>query len=329
MDHQERNELHNLAKERLAANNINPRKLVAIHTGAVLLLTLLASAVQQLLEQQIAGTGGIGGLGMRAMLSTAQSALQIAQMLLIPVWEMSLFCMALKIARGEQTGFADLAGGFRHIFPVLRLYIIRTAIFAGVGFLSAYAGSALFFATPFAHPILEQLTPLVSNEALMTDPAALQELLIPILEANITPLMICVGIVFIVLSLPLLYRYRLASFYLLDETEKGAISALHSSRKLMRYLCISFFKLDLKFWLFYLLDLIITAICYGDVLLRLIGIQLPFDANITYFVFLGAYAVCQLTLYWWKRGEVEVTYAAAYCSLRQRFDPLQENKQTP
>ncbi len=328
MDRQERNELHSLARQRLAANTVNPRKLIAIHTGVVLLLTLLLSVMQYLLEQQIGSTGGIGGMGTRAMLSTAQYVLQITQLVLIPVWEMGIAYTALKIAWGEEANLADLPEGFRRIFPVLRLHFIRTALFVGVGFISMYLGSSLFFATPFAAPILQQLAPHLTGDALQ-DPAALQELLTPILEENTLPLMIFMLLVFAALSLPLIYRYRLASFYLLDETDKGALYALRSSRKLMRFLCFDFFKLDLKFWLFYVLDLLITAVGYGDLILDLLGITLPVNADFAYFAFLIIYAVLQFALYSWKRGEVEVTYATAYCSLRQRFDPLQENKQTP
>lgn len=328
MDRQERNELHNLAKERLAANTFSPRKLVAIHTGAVLLLTLLLSAVQYFLEQQIGSTGGIGGMDTRAMLSTAQYVLQVAQLLLIPIWEIGIAFTALKIARNEQADLSGLPEGFARFFPVLGLHLFRTALFVGVGFISVYLGSSLFFATPFATPILEQLVPHLTGDALQ-DPAALQELLMPILEENVLPLMVFMLLVFAVLSLPLVYRYRLASFYLLDETEKGALYALRSSRRIMRFLCIDFFKLDLKFWLFYVLDLLITAVGYGDLILDLLGITLPIGADVAYFAFLIIYAVLQFALYTWKRGEVEVTYATAYCSLRQRFDPLQENGQTP
>lgn len=329
MDRQERNELHNLAKERLAANTVSPRKLVAVHTGAILMISLASAAVQYLLQQQIGNTGGIGGMGTRAILSTAQYVLQIAQMLLIPIWEIGILYTALRIARNEQAAYSDLAEGFRRFFPVLRLHVFRSAIFAGIGFISVYAGTMIFFATPFARPIMEQMAALMTDVTLLSDPDALQQQLLPILEANIMPLLIFTGIVFVGLSLPVLYRYRMASFYLLDETEKGALNALRSSRKLMRFLCIDFFKLDLKFWLYYVLDLLVTAVCYGDTLLELLGIQLPFKATTAYFVFLIAYAVCQLALYWWKRSEVETTYACAYCSLRERFSPLSENNNTP
>ena len=322
MDRQERNDIRLQARANIAEAAYNPRKLMLLHTGLILLVSLLAAAVQYLLGREIDNAGGISGLGMKSLLSTAQSVLQIAQLVLIPVWEMGLLYAALQLARGRSAYPADLAAGFRRFFATLRLHLVKSGIFMIIGFISFYIGTAAFFATPFALPITQQLQPLLSDEALLQNPAALQALLTPVIEANIVPLAIFIGVVFVAISLPFYYRYRMAAYYLLDETEKGAVAALRASRKLMRFLCMDLFKLDLKFWLYYLLDLLITAVCYGDMLLPLLGIQLPFNGDAAYFIFLVAYAILQLVLYCWKRTEVEVTYAGAYCFLRNAFNPL-------
>jgi hypothetical protein len=80
---------------------------------------------------------------------------------------------------------------------------------------------------------------------------------------------------------------------------------------------IALLRLDLSFWWFYLLDGMITALWFGSSLLPLLGITLPWSAEVNLFVFYGLYMICQLGLYLGFRNRVEVTYAHAYSALRQ------------
>ena len=88
----------------------------------------------------------------------------------------------LKLTRQEEVAPADLLEGFRRLFPTLRLHFIKSGIFMIIGFVAMYIGAAVFFITPFADPIREQLMLLASDEALLTDTIALQNALLPMLE---------------------------------------------------------------------------------------------------------------------------------------------------
>jgi hypothetical protein len=76
------------------------------------------------------------------------------------------------------------------------------------------------------------------------------------------------------------------------------------------------FRLDLSFWWYYLLHALLVAICYGDQLLPVLGIQLPWSKNVGFFLFYVVSLLCQLALYVAARNKVEATYVLAYDALR-------------
>ena len=80
---------------------------------------------------------------------------------------------------------------------------------------------------------------------------------------------------------------------------------------------LDIFKLDLSFWWFYVLDGLTLALCYGDLILGLMGISLPISADVSYFLFYVLYLAAQLGLYVFARNRVECTYAAGYDALRR------------
>jgi hypothetical protein len=63
------------------------------------------------------------------------------------------------------------------------------------------------------------------------------------------------------------------------------------------------------------LDLLVSLLCYGDLILNVFGVQLPWSADAGYFIFLFVYAAGQLLLYTWKKNHIFTTYAHVYNSL--------------
>ena len=326
MDKNDRASLKKQARQCLANAAYSPKKLILIHTGAVLLLSFLLAALDYLLEQQIGSTGGLSGIGSRSVLTTAQAVLRLAQTVLLPFWQMGYLYVTMKLAREEAVSPWDLCEGFRRFGPVLRLNLLKTAIVIFIVIIGTQIAGTVFFLTPFAAPMLEAFEPLMSDPAAMNDPAVLQEALTNVTETAIVPLLIITAIVIFANSIPVFYHYRLASYFLLDSDQPRAFGAMRSSRKLMRYLCIDMFKLDAGFWWFYLLELLTLIFCYGDLILGWMGVTLPFSADVAYFLFFGLYLVSQLLLYLWCKNEVEVTYACAYEFLCSNHDPKPQPK---
>ena len=326
MDKNDRLSLKNQALRCLANASYSPKKLILIHIGAVLILSLILALLDHLLEQQIGSTGGLSGIGSRSILVTIQSVLRLAQTVLLPFWQMGYLYVTMKLAREEAFSPWDLCEGFRRFGPILRLNLLQSVLLIGIGIVGSNIASTIFFVTPFAVPLLEALDPLMTDPVIMNDPAAMQEALEAVTWETVAPLLIIGAIVIIGISIPVLYHYRLASYFLMDSDKQGAFASMRSSRKLMRYLCIDMFKLDVSFWWFYVLEVLTAVVCYLDVILTWLGVALPFDPTVAYFLFFALYLVSQLALYWWRKNEVEVTYACAYEFLRSNHDPKPQPK---
>ena len=289
-----------------------PGRVILIHTAVVLLVSLLLTVADFLLDQQISTTGGLGGMGTRSVLATIQSLLGLAQLVILPFWEIGYIYYTLKVAQGQSSGPSDLLEGFRRFGPILRL----KALFLGISVLlvtvCSYASSFIFMATPWGTPLMEKMEALLLTNP---DQAALMEGLLAMMDEVAVPLMVIFGLCLLAGGLFLFFRFRLAELWLLAHPKGGALSALRISRELMKGNWKGMLRIDLHFWWFYLLEILVTALCFGDSALQAFGLEMTADAFTHYLLFFCLYIWAQMSLYWWKRNEVCVTYAHAYLTL--------------
>lgn len=307
--------LHDIARERLKSVDEMPKKLVLLHTGAVLLVSILLSVISYILRRQIDSTVGLGGLQDRAILETAMQVLQVLQLALLPFWQYGYICAIIEQFRGRPLSAQTLLGGFHRFGPILRITLIQGVIYAFIAMAASYAASYVFMLTPWGADMMQLLMGSMSNLGTGADYAAMQEALLEMSGQYLLPLTGITLVVLAAVAIPVWYRYRMAPYLLMENQNLGAIHALQISKTLMRRNRRSLLRLDLHFWWFYGLELLLSLICYGDLLLDLAGIPLPWSADVSYFVFLLLYAAGQLGLYYWKKNEVELTYMAAYDSL--------------
>lgn len=289
-----------------------PGRVILIHTGTILLISLLLTAADFLLNRQISTTGGLSGMGMRSILTTIQSVLRLTQAVVLPFWQIGYTHYTLKVAQGQSAGLSDLTEGFRRFGPVLRLKALMAGIIAILVFASAYASSMIFMLTPWAAPMMQEMEELMATTV---DEQALMDAIVAMAEDITVPVMIIFSLCFLAGSIFLFFRFRLAELWLMDHPQGGALAALRESRQLMRGNWKAMLRVDLSFWWFYLLEVLVTVLCYGDVVLGAMGVEMTTDAFGSYILFFVLYLCAQLALYWWKRNEVAVTYAHAYMQL--------------
>jgi uncharacterized membrane protein len=310
----DRQGLREVARQRLETAAFDPQKLVLVYGGLSALVMLLVTGLNFVLTEQISGTGGLGGLGTRAALETAAQVLQTATNMILPFWNMGyLYCM-LKIVRGQSFDLKDLLEGFRNFAPVLRLTFLYSLQFLLLAFCCLYPSMMLYMITPLSAPLTEIMGPLMESEAAI--PALDEATAAAAMEAMI-PMFILYAVMFLVVAAPRFYHYRLAFYALLDDPQAGARMALRCSTLMTHGRRLDIFKLDLSFWWFYVLDGLTLALCYGDLILGLMGISLPISADVSYFLFYVLYLAAQLGLYVFARNRVECTYAAGYDALRR------------
>lgn len=302
------------AAQRLSDSTYSPRKLIALHTGLSLAITLIISFLSYFLSRQIDDTSGLSGIGLRATLTTIQSGLQLAATVALPFWEIGFMRAALSMGRSQPAGPSTLLAGFRRFGPVLRLMFLLMLMFSILMMLCIYVGTGIFMMTPAAASYVEAMMPLIEDLSALNPELSLDEATLSALMDTLMPAYLISAVLLAAASIPLLYRLRMASFAIMDDQRIGAFTAVRKSWKMTRHNCLRLFRLDLSFWWFYGLQLLLVAVAYLDLLLPALGITLS-DSAFLWFSLLQA--VGQLALYWWAGSLVHTSYAVAYDTLQE------------
>lgn len=312
MDIRDRRSLKSAAAQALSGAS-DPKKMILLHAGAMLLLSLILTVADYLLENAISGTGGLSGLGTRSILSTVQSCLRLVQLIVLPFWQIGYTFVTVKFFRRERTEPYDLCVGFHRFLQVLRLMLMQGIVYLAIGFAATQVSTYLFMMTPWGQPLMESMMGTMYS----TDIDAMYTAMEAALDEAYVPLLCCSLVSFLVLATPFFYRLRMAQYILLEDPQMGAFAALLQSNRMMKGNMWALIRLDLSFWWFYALDVLVSVICYADKLLMLVGVTLPVSVDVAFFVSFAVYLVCQLALYWWRKNEVSTTYAAFYEALKQ------------
>lgn len=307
----DRREVKRTATETLAAADRSHKKLVLIHTGVMLTVTFILMLIDLLLSQKISATGGLGGISTRSTLTTIQSALRLAELAVIPFWQVGYTYLTLRLSQGQSVSFKTLAEGFMRLGPVLRLLLLQLVLYLIIGIAAVNISSTIFMATPWAQPLIE------IADAMQKGAEYTEEMLLAATSEYAIPLMILTVVVYIGLCAPFFYRYRLAMYSLLDDEQTMALAAMRNSRILTKGQRMEIFKLDLSFWWFYACEVLAAALCFLDLILPSLGVDLPLPREAVTFVCFGIYAAAQLALHYWRKNEVNVTYAVVYNTLME------------
>jgi uncharacterized membrane protein len=313
MDFRDRDSLINEAKERLARTSTDHKKLVLIYAGAMTAVLAVLTVAVNLLQSRIADTGGLSGIGMRSVLETAISVLEIGGNLAMPFWTFGyLFCM-LGVVRGFHMKPERLLAGFRRFGPVLRLNLYRGVRYGLLAILSVYPSVLLFLVSPLGEPVNRLLMPIAQpgmDTAQMLeamDPATFQAI-----SDAMMPAMGFYAVVFLLLAAPVFYQLRMADFFLMDDPKMGAMMAVRKSTVLMHRKRMEMFKLDLRFWWYYGLQALALLVCYAPMILGMLGITVPQGVDLGCY---GVYLAMQFGIIVLARNRVEVTVALAYEAL--------------
>lgn len=305
-------------------------RLAVVHTGITVAFALVSTVLQYGLSQGIGNTSGLSGLGTRSILETIQTVLQWANTILMPFWSLGFLYAALRWARGEYARKSDLLAVFHRIGPCLGLLVNRALLSMAVMILCANVSSFLFTLTPAANRITEMMGSAASDmdavyafmEGMTT--GQLTELLYAML-----PVLVVWGVLSLVLLVPLLYRFRMAEYVILENPQARGLSSMLISASLLRRRCWQLVKLDLRFWWYYGLKLLCLALCYADLLLGAMGITLPIGSDGAYFVPYVVYLAALFGVEVAFRPKVETAYACAYEQLMVMGPVAKKRKETP
>ncbi len=284
-----------------------------ISIGSSALVTVVNYCLSEAISQV---GGGLSTMGLRSMLSTVQSVLPMLQSCLILCLELGYLAAMLRISRGQYTSPQTLRAGMPRFWAMLRCYLMQNLMIFGVAMGCIYIGSMLLAFTPMFRNVAEELMPLM-NQLDVNDPSAvLDQGVVDQMIAAMIPLLALVSVLTAAVCIPLTYSFRQASYIILDDPRAGAMMALRESVRVMKGNRFALFRLDLSLWWYHGLTMLAGVIAYLDVILPMVGIQLPFSEDVSYFLFYGLFLAVQFAVYYFLRNRVETVYALAYQAVR-------------
>lgn len=318
--------IHHAAGQKLESAKGDLQRILLIYLGITTALSLAASGLAVFLGDRIDQTGGLSNMGLRSVLSTAQTLLPIVQSVVLMALQIGYCAVAVSVYRGESFSSQTLFGGFRRFFPLLRAYLLQSMLYSGAVLLCIYLSAYIFLMLPSSAAFRELMVPLMESASSLSGTITLDEAALTAAADALRPSLWVFAALCVPVLLPMFYSFRLVTYRLVDHTHPRAMAALRESRLLMRRNRLAMLKLDLSLWWYYALQLLVILICYGDVVLALFGITLPISGNAAYFLFLVLSLAVQFVAFYFTMNRVAVTYAAAYDTL---VDMLRTKLQTP
>ena len=304
-------EIKRLSPERLAQSD-SQQKIVVIYAALALGLMALTAAISYVLDLQIENFGGLSNLSKRTMLSSIQSMLPFAQSLLTMCLDLGYLAAMLRIARGMYTSPQTLRLGFDRFWLQLRCSIFQGLILSGVLFASMYAGIMVFMLTPWSRAAMEILAPIMSQMSVLDTGLIIDDATYALLMEAMLPAFGICGVIALAVGGPVFYSYRMVDYVVIDKPGFGAMRALRESKKMMRGNRRQLLKLDVQLWWYHLPTAAAMLVLYGDVLLPMLGVELPLSSDGAYFLFSGLYLAVSFALHYFLRNRAEVCYALAY-----------------
>ena len=313
-------EIKEFASRRLEESP-SQKQIVTIYIGLALGLTALVTVLNHVLGLQIDNFGGLSNLGKRTMLSSIQSMLPLAQSILAMCLDVGYVAAMLRIARGMYTSPQTLRLGFDRFWVLLRCAIVKGLIFTGVMIGSMYLGIVIFLMTPLAEPVQELVAPLISQMTLLDSAVMIDDAVYAQLVQAMLPCFAFGGVVLLILGGPIFYSFRMVNYVIIDKPGMGALMALRESKKMMRGHRLQLLKLDVSLWWYYLASAGALLVCYGDVLLPMLGVELPVSETASFFGFYVLYMAASFAVHYFLRNKAEVSYALAYDAVKPEEKP--------
>lgn len=304
------------AAERVAAAQ-NGKKIVLIYAGAVTVLALLVTVINYVLSLQIDQTGGLSNMGLRTVLSTFQSVIPMVQNLVAMCLEVGFIAAMLRISRRQYASENTLKLGFERFWVLLRAALFRGALYMMAGMAAFWLAMQIYLLTPLSDPMMAYLEPIINDPAF--DMAMLEAQAISDEVVNsMLPMFLLFGALYLAFVIPISYSLRMTNYVIIDKPAMGAMAAMRESKSMMRGSRMRLCRLDISLWWWYAISVFSVILCYGDMLLALAGIALPWSDTVSYFLFYGLFLVVQFIACWFLRSRVEVVYAQVYDALKPR-----------
>ena len=300
------------ARNLLAQASHDPNKLALLYAGASVIFSLLCAVISYLLGIAADNASGLSGLATRSLLQSGQSVISMANTVILLFWQFGLVSAVLAYSRSEEVDHNNLLDGFRLWGPVLRLSFLLLIVIVGVIMACSYISTFIFTLSPLSDTLYANMQAMEeSGQEIVIDDQLIVQML-----PHMWGLLVIFVLLLLFIALPVFYRYRMCEFAIMDGAS-GARAAILESKRLSINHRMGMFKLDLSFWWFYLLQGLIAAVAYLDILIPLTGITLPIPAEGVYWIILALSLGLQFLITWKFSFQYQTAYAVYYNRLKE------------
>lgn len=286
----------------LREDRVRYAKLVLINGAVTAGISLLLMLVSWFL-QYIAPDGGLSNIGTHAMISTIRTLLQLISMLIVPFWDAGMVFCSLRLVHRKHNVVQNLTEGFHRWSSIAVSLLIRGLIYFFVFMGSYLVSSILLSSLPFPPSVIEELTAFTENPSLT-------------LTGGVRIVLIVYLIIFLIslctMLIPKLYLHRQVIYQIVDDESCGGVQAVVNSRTLMNGNRKKLFLLDMSYWWFYLLELVISVMAAGHLIAAELGIALPISTEAAAWLFPITALLARLVLYWLAKPKLNISYALFY-----------------
>ncbi len=304
----------------LSEHQTDYRKLVFQHAAVSSALMLILSLVGLWVNSSIADTQGLDGVGTAAALQSMYTVVMLAANVLLPFWQAGILYTSIRVVRRQNTEFSMLTQGFRRVAPLAGFYGMLMLIFFGV----AMACLNLLIVPFMCVPVPEELQS--AMEMLDYTDVAQMEVFYAEHYGEMMrysmPLVIVLACVYGLVAVPLLYRFRMCNYLLMEDERAGVMASFGISSRMTKGERKNLFLLDLSFWWYHLLTVLISLIIYVPDFLNDIGVNLPVNYETANLLAYIVYIICYLVFIGLAGAHYQVSMTCAYEKLRV----LQENE---
>jgi uncharacterized membrane protein len=242
----------------------------------------------------------------------------MVQWVVLVCLELGYLNAMLRISREQYASVHSLRMGFDRAWTLLRCNIVRSLIYFGIAVLTAYLAIQIFIVTPLSKDVMEIASGMMgglNSEMTVEATMMLDEATYEAFLHGMLPLFPIWGLIFLPLAAVAFYQYRMIYYILIDNPSMRPMAILKESMRMTRGHRFALLRIDLSLWWYHLLTVLSMVVAYGDTLLPMIGVTLPFSETVGYFLFYGLYLVMQFVLLYLFLNRVSMIYSLAYQSL--------------
>ena len=308
------------AANRLASGK-DPQRVVLVYSSIVALSALAVNLIQYFLQGQISQTGGLQNIGTRSMLSTFSSSLSVIQTLVLMCLGLGYTAAILRLVRRQYASEKTLKAGFERFWVLLRARLLMMLIYGGIAFALSYLAMVIYMLTPLSSQLTTLVLPIVSSGSFSPEALLNDEVLLFSVYQAIMPMLIIYCLLLIPAIWAISYRFRLVDYLLIDQPQLGAMAAMRTSNQKMKGNVKQLFKLDFSFWWYYLLRALSMSLVYLDLVLAIVGIELPLSSLAQFVLVIVLYLGSDFALNYFFLNRVEATYALFYDLLNPQQPP--------